>query len=182
VAYALPVFTGSVEIEQAFPATLDHLPVMVKKMGGTTLKSPNIDRQQEMPLEGDMYIVGVGDRPIPAGQPITLTIGGLPHHSAAPRWIALAMVAIVILVGGWAAWRPPDPKSRGDERKQLVQRREKLFQDLVRLELDARRGKVDQPRYAARREELMGALEHVYGALDTDETSPEPADRTGRAA
>ena len=37
-------------------------------------------------------------------------------------------------------------------------------------------------RYATRREELVAALEHVYGALDTDDTSPEPATRTGVAA
>jgi len=28
----------------------------------------------------------------------------------------------------------------------------------------------------------VAALEHIYGALDTDDAGPEPADRAGRAA
>jgi hypothetical protein len=110
-----------------------------------------------------------------------LNVTGLPHHSDAPRWIALSL-AMGIVVIGLLAGRPADPKSRGDERRQLVARREKLFQDLLRLETDHRRGRGDQSRYAARRQELVAALEHVYGALDTDDTSPEPAHRTGVAA
>jgi hypothetical protein len=68
VGYALPATSGSAEITQAFPATLDHLPVMVKKLSSTTtLSSPQIDRQQEMPLEGESYIVGVAIEPYPPG-------------------------------------------------------------------------------------------------------------------
>jgi hypothetical protein len=183
VGYALPAPSGSAQITQAFPATLDHLPVMVKKLGSTTtLSSPQLDRQQEMPLEGESYIVGVGDRPIPAGQPITLTIGGLPHHSATPRWIALMVAMAIVLAGVWAAWRPMDPKDRAENRKQLIARREKLFQELMRLEADARKGKGDPSKYAARRADIVAALEHIYGALDTDDAGPEPADRAGRAA
>ena len=183
VGYALPAPGGSAEITQAFPAVLDHLPVMVKKLGSTTtLSSPQIDRQQEMPLEGESYIVGVGDRAIPAGQAITLTIGGLPHHSTTPRWIALFVALGIVVVGALAAWRPMDPKDRGESRKQLIARREKLFQELMRLEADARKGKSDPAKYAARRADLVAALEHIYGALDTDDAGPEPADRAGRAA
>jgi len=183
VGYALPAPGGSAEITQAFPAALDHLPVMVKKLGSTTtLSSPQLDRQQEMPLEGETYIVGVGDRAIPAGQAITLTIGGLPHHSTTPRWIALAVAMGIVVVGVWVAWRPMDPKDRGESRKQLIARREKLFQELMRLEADARKSKGDPARYAARRADLVAALEHIYGALDTDDAGPEPADRAGRAA
>lgn len=183
VGYALPALSGSAEITQAFPVVLDHLPVMVKKLGNTmTLSSPQLDRQQEMPLEGETYIVGVGDRAIPAGQPITLRIGGLPHHSATPRWIALFVALAIVLAGAWAAWRPMDPKDRAETRKQLIARREKLFQELTRLEADARKGKGDASKYAARRADLIAALEHIYGALDTDDAGPEPADRAGRAA
>ena len=86
------------------------------------------------------------------------------------------------MAGVWAAWRPMDPKDRAETRKQLIARREKLFQDLTRLEADARKGKGDPSKYAARRADLVAALEHIYGALDTDDAGPEPADRAGRAA
>jgi hypothetical protein len=44
----------------------------------------------------------------------------------------------------------------------------------VRLENDRRRGKIDDRRYAARREELIAALEQVYSALDSHDVGPEP--------
>ena len=52
----------------------------------------------------------------------------------------------------------------------------------MRLENDQRRGKIDARRFAARREELLASLEQIYGALDSDDLSPEPAGRAGLAA
>jgi len=68
------------------------------------------------------------------------------------------------------------------ERKRLIARRDKLFNDLVRLEHDRRNGRVDDRRYTARREELVSSLEQVYGALDSDDSRPASADRAGLAA
>jgi hypothetical protein len=182
VGYVLPATTGSVEVEQAFPAALDRLAVMVKDTGGTRLASPLIDRQQTMPAGSDNYIVGVGDRSVPAGQLISLQISGLPHHSRTPRWIALGMAGAIVLVGVALAWRPADPETRASARKQLLAKREKLFQDLVRLETDLRRGKGDPARQRDRREAILSELENVYGELETDDPGPEPASRAGRAA
>lgn len=182
VGYILPVPAGVADIQQTFPAPLERLAVMVKKAGEARLTSPNIDRQQDMPAGGDMYIVGVGDRATAAGTPVSLLITGLPHHSTTPRWIALGLALAIAAIGFVAAWRPADAQGRGSERKQLIARREKLFQDLLRLETDQRRGKGDAARYAARREALLAELEQVYGELDTDDTSPEPARRAGLAA
>ena len=67
------------------------------------------------------------------------------------------------------------------ERKRLITRREKMMQDLVRLENDHRKGKVDASRYGTRREELIAALEHIYGALDSDDAGP-PTSLAGLAA
>ncbi len=51
------------------------------------------------------------------------------------------------------------------------------------VEENLRKGlSAQEARYAARREELVSALELVYGALDSDDTGPEPADRAGLAA
>jgi hypothetical protein len=178
VAYGLPSASGSVDIEQVFPATLEHVAVIVKKVGDAKLESPQIDRQQDMPADGSIYIAGAGERAVTAGQPLTLSISGLPHHSPVPRWTALILALGIAAAGAWAASRQVDPERRATERKQLIARREKLLQQLIRLELDQRRGRLEQGRYTSRRDELVGALEHVYGALDSDDTSPE----TGLAA
>jgi hypothetical protein len=182
VGYVLPAPSGRVELAQTFPARLEQLAVMVKKVGEARLSSPAIDRQQEMPAGGETYIVAVGDRAVAAGNPIGLTITGLPHHSAAPRWVALGIAVTVTLIATVLAWTPVDPQTRASERKQLVARREKLFQELLRLETENRRGKTDPTRYASRREALLAELEQVYGALDSDDTGPEPASRAGLAA
>ncbi len=108
---------------------------------------------------------------------------GFPHHSAAPRQIALALALAIALVGAWTATRPSnDAAARADARKQLIARREKLFNELVRLENDHRRGKIDERRYAGRREEAVTLLEQIYGALDSHDAGPGPASRAGLAA
>jgi hypothetical protein len=168
VAYALKAGSGSVTIEQQFPIELQHLAVIMRKLGDAKLASPNIARQQEMPADGQMYIAAAGSGPVGAGQPISLSITELPHHSRAPRWIAMGLAAAIVLIGIVALRRPTDPDEQGSERKRLIARREKLFQELLRLEQDHRRGRVDAARYGERRTALVEALENVYGALGGD--------------
>jgi hypothetical protein len=183
VAYVLPTQRGAATITQVFPARLEHVAAILLKTGDARLSSPLFARQQEMPAGGQMYIAAAGDDAIPPGQPVEFSVSGLPHHSTTPRWIALSLAALIMLVGFWATRRPLEAGPRLAERKRLVARREKLLQELVRLEADRRRGKDETPRQSARREELISALEQVYGALDTDDTSPGgPSDRAGLAA
>jgi hypothetical protein len=173
----LPINGGTMEIAQTFPAQLDHLALIATKVGDMRLTSPQIDRQQDMPADGRMYIAAAGGA-LAAGQPLTLTLTGLPHHSAVPSRVALVLAVGIALIGVWVALRPEDPTQRDAERKKLIAKRERLFQDLVRLENERRRGRIDDGRYASRREELLASLELVYGALDSDDTTPEPADRS----
>jgi hypothetical protein len=177
VAFSMPLSGGALEITQALPADMLSLGLIAKKVGDARLTSPQVTRQQEMPVSGGTYIAAAGGR-LAAGQPLVLTLSGMPHHSSAPLGVALGLVAVIVLFGVFAAVRPVPDQAR-DGRRQLMARREKLLQELVRLEADHRRGRVDQARYTDRREEIVSALERVYGALDFDDTSPEP---TGLAA
>jgi hypothetical protein len=177
----LPLSDGRVDFQQAFPATLESFAVIAKKVGDMKVSSPQIAQQQDTAVEGTPVIIGAGGT-LPAGQPFSLSVTGLPHHSSTPRRIALTLAAVIAVAGVWASTRRSDPSSQANERKRLLARREKLFQELVRLEHDQRRGRVDGRRFAARREELLASLEQVYSALDSDETSPEPTGRAGLAA
>ena len=168
VGYALKSGSGSVTIEQQFPIELQHLAVIVRKLGDAKLASPNVARQQEMPADGQMYIAAAGSGPVAAGQTISLSITDLPHHSRLPRWIAMGIAAAIVLIGIVALRRPADPDEQASVRKRLVARREKLFQELLRLEQDHRRGRIDAARYGERRTALLEALENVYGALGGD--------------
>jgi hypothetical protein len=167
-AYELPITSGTVEIEQRFPAALEHLAVLARKTGDMKLTSPLIERQQDFPNEGEIVIGAMGGA-VAAGQPIVLTVSELPHHNPAPRWIALSLASGIVLVGAWLAGKPSGTAVQEASRKKLVARRDKLFSELVRLEADYRQGRGDRARYLARRGELMDGLERVYGALDSDD-------------
>jgi hypothetical protein len=182
VAYELPSGRASLEIKQRFPANLEQLSVIVKKLGEITLKSPQLARQQEMTASGETFIAATGGA-VGAGRPITVMLDNLPHHSVVPRWIALGLAAFIVVGGVWAsARRSDDAETRAAERKRLIAKREKLFAELVRLENDRKGGKAGQSRHEARRQEIVAALEHIYGALDDDGIGPEPAGRSGIAA
>ena len=182
VACAMPGEGGTIDFLQTFPAALEQLAVVVKKVGDTTLRSPQIAQQREMPADNEMFIAATGGQ-IAAGQPIELIVSGFPARSTAPRFVALTLAGFIALIGVWAGSRPPsEDASMAAGRKQLIARRDKLFNELVRLESDHRKGKIDERRYAVRREELVASLEQVYSALDSHDAGPEPADRAGLAA
>jgi len=175
VASMFPAESGTLDVTQTFPATLDRLTVLVRKLGNAKLASPQLERQQDFPNEGETIIGGMGGR-IAAGQPISLSLSDLPHHSAVPRWTAVSIASLIVLARVGAATRKADGTADGAARKRLVARREKLFGDLVKVERDRRSGRGNVDRLAARREELVASLEHIYGALDDSDV------RTGASA
>ena len=182
VACQLPAADGTIAIAQRFPAALEQVAVVVKKLGDTRMSSPQVKEQRELRAQGEVFIAGTGGA-VPEGQPLQIGLTGIPHHSGAPRLAALTLAGVIIVVGVWAAGRPAsDPSGRTAERKKLAARRDRLFNDLVRLEQDRRSGRADARRYASRREEILTALESIYSALDGDDAGPEPADRAGLAA
>jgi len=169
VAYELPAQNGTTSISQAFPANIEPFGVIVKKVGDIAFSSPQVANQKEMPAEGEMYIAGSGGA-VAAGQPVQFTVTGIPHHSAAPRYIALGLALAIIGVGAWASTSPEtEAEAAAVDRKRLVVKRDRLLNELVRLEHDRRAGKADDRRYGSRREELVAALERVYAALDGGE-------------
>src|SRR5262249_27701263 len=145
---SLPSTSGEIEIVQSFPATMQALAVVAQKVGDATLSSPQIANQREMPADNQTFIAATGGA-INAGQPIVLTLSGLPHHSAVPQRIALILAAGIAIVGFVAVGKRREPSAgRAAERKRLIARREKLLAELARLESDKRAGRTDDARYA----------------------------------
>jgi hypothetical protein len=180
VGMTLPASSGYIDFLLTLPANLESLAVVAQKIGDAKLSSPQIASQREMPAEGQTFIAATGGA-VRAGQPIELVFEGLPHHSGAPRAIALSLAAGIVLVGVFIGGSPSvQAGNRAAERKKLVARRERLLHDLVRLEADHRAGRGDARRYASRRDELVASLEHVYGSLDDD--TADSFDRAASAA
>jgi hypothetical protein len=97
-----------------------------------------------VPADGEVFIAATGGA-VAAGQPIELAVSGVPHHSPTPRRVALTLALVIMLAGAWTVARRPveDPATTiAAERKRLLTRRDKLFNDLVRLE----RGSIERPR------------------------------------
>jgi len=134
---------GSIQISQTFPATLQSLAVIAQKVGDAKLASAQLTNQREMPADGQTFIAATGGA-LAAGQPLTLTLSGLPHHSGMPRTIALSLAGGIILAGlMFAGSSKSADADRAAERKRLAGRREKLLNDLARLEREHRAGERD---------------------------------------
>jgi hypothetical protein len=164
--FTLPIDGASVTWEQRLPAALDQLSIMAQKAGDMQLQSPQIAEHRDMPVQGEMFIVAKGPG-IAAGQPMRLTFSGLPHHATWPRNLALVLAVAVLGAGAWASTRPTRPAAEEQvRRKRLDTRRERLFAELTAIEQQHRDRTIDPARYAARRKELVAALERVYAELD----------------
>ena len=169
----MPTNNGRLDVAQTFPAPLDRLTVLVRKVGETKLVSPTIERQQDFPSNGETVIGAMGGK-VASGKPIELTLTDLPHHSPVPRYTALTLAGVILLVGVWLGTRKQEAGATDGERKRLIARREKLFGELLKIERERRNGRNDD-RAATRREELMAQLEHVYGVLDNSDHASAPA-------
>jgi len=165
-SFSLPIDGASLTWEQRLPAALDQLSIMAQKVGDMQLQSPQVADHRDMPVQGEMFIVAKGPG-IAAGQPFSLTFTGLPHHATWPRNLALVLAVVVLGAGGWASTRPTKPAAEEQaRRKRLGTRRERLFAELTAIEQQHRDHSIDPERYAARRKELVAALERVYAELD----------------
>lgn len=164
-AYTIPYSSGAVTITQRLPAALAQLSVVVQKAGDMRLSSPQVTQQRDMQADGQTYILGQGP-PLAAGSEVTLAISGLPHVPQWPRNVAIALALLVLAAGAYGTLRGGAAGGGASMRQRLEAERERLFGELTGLEAAHRQGTVDPQRYAARRRDLIAALERVYAALD----------------
>ena len=172
-AYILPYEGESLAISQTLPADLDSLLVSVEKWGSMDFESSQVQRRMEVPPEGQNttpYSLGAGPK-IPAGQPWTIELTGLPHRDTLPSSIAIVTALGIFGFGMWGAMAVPETPVAAKQRRVLEARREKLFADLVKVERQHHVGKVGSTKYTSRRRELLAALERVYRELDEQLTS-----------
>jgi len=165
-AYTLRFKGSTLLVEQKLPARLMHVAVVAQKVGDLQLSSPQMPEQRTMPASGNLYIAGRGG-PVEAGQTLQFSFSGMPHQPTWPRDIALGLALLILAGGAYSAFRAPAATTIGnDGRRELEGRRDKLFDELTALEVRHRDQTIDRDDYAARRRELVTALEQVYVALD----------------
>jgi hypothetical protein len=167
IAFRMPVSSGDVTFEQTLPLSVPGLAVLMRKTGDLSMSSPQLPNIQERAIEGETYILAQGPA-LQSGATLAVTVSGLPHHSPWPRRIALALASMVLGAGFWFAGRRPSPAANAARVKQLIGKRDKIFNELVRLEQQRRAGSIDAAKYTERRPALMAQLERVYRDLDAE--------------
>jgi hypothetical protein len=164
-AYSMPYSSGDLTIEQAMPAPLSRVIVLAQRHGDMRVASPQLSEQREMSADGQAYILGQGPA-IGAGGVLSLSFSNLPHTPAWPRYLALSLAVLILAAGAWASKSAGGTPSGDRRRNQLETKRGQLFAELTSVERQHREGRIDAARYAARRAELVSALERVYAEID----------------
>jgi len=152
-------------IVQKLPAAWAQVRVIMTKAGSARVSSPQFTSANEMAGDGQAFILGTGGA-LAANQELTLTMNGLPSRSRWGRTLSLGLAVLILLAGAWAAMSASRVSGDDSRRAALVERRDRLMADLVRVEEQRRAGTIDERRHAARHEELVAQLERVYGELD----------------
>jgi hypothetical protein len=164
-AYTLALGSDSLTITEKVPVQMTQFTLLAQKTGDMTISSPQMATHRETVAEGQAYIVGQGPAVKP-GETVTITLSGLPHQPAWPRNVALFLSVVILIGGAWGAARPRVSPDEDARRRKLRAKRDQLFADLASLEEQRRQRTIDETRYAARRQDLVEALERVYAQLD----------------
>jgi len=162
MAYRLPYDSGTVAFVQQWPVAFQQVTVGVQKVGDLAIASPQFTTVKDVRTENNtLFALGSGPA-LAAGAPLTVTLSNLPFHSHTPRYAALGLAGLIIVLGIWMAVRSgPAPEARS-----LAQRREQLLQELTQLEVRRARGAISAERFGSKRRRLVTELEQVYGELD----------------
>ena len=164
-AYSMPLGSEEITVAQKMPAQMPQVAVVAQKIGNMRLTSPQLTGQREMSADGQAFVVAQGGA-LRAGDTLTLTLSGLPHRPAWPTYIALTLAGTILAAGAWSASRgrtAPDDDAR---RRQLHADRDELFSELASLEAQRRKGAIEAPAYASRREQIVTALEDLYAGIE----------------
>ena len=152
-------------IAQTLPAAWAQVRVIMTRAGAARISSPQFVSAREMTDSGQSFVLGTGGA-LAARQPLTLTLNDLPSRSRWGRNLSLGLALLILVAGAWAAMSARNSSGDVSRRAALLERRDRLMAELVRLEEQRSSGTIDDRRHAARHEELVAQLERVYGELD----------------
>lgn len=164
-AFSLPPAGADRMITQRLPAAWAQVQVIMTRAGAARMTSAQFTGTNEMAGEAQGFILGTGGR-LAAGEDLVLTLSGLPSRSHWGRYVSLGLAALILLAGVSGALSARKASGDASRRASLVERRDRLMADLVKVEEQRRGGLIDERRYAARHADIVGQLERVYGELD----------------
>jgi hypothetical protein len=101
-------YSGPVaRIEQRWPIALPQITVLVAREAGLDVRSPQFTDTREMQGDNGQPLALATGGGLAAGASLAFEVIGLPHHASWPRYVALALAGLIILIGVWAAVTAP---------------------------------------------------------------------------
>jgi hypothetical protein len=164
--FFLPTRGSSLSFQQRFPNGLGEFTFVTEQIPTTlSIDSAQITGRQERELSGKKYWLMRGE-PIPPGGVLRFTARGLPAPNQAGRVVS-GVLALGLMLGAAIFGRRRGGGAAASKeqsaRETLIQRRERLFADLVAVE-----GKrTSAGAIKAERDDLVRKLEGVYRELAT---------------
>lgn len=170
VSYRLPYDRSSYTFEQPFPVPLEQVTVGIQKLGDMAMSSQQFIQTNETRTDNGMvFLVGNGAG-LKAGSTLSINISNLPVRSKVPRYTALGLAAVILVLGGWLAFT--GGKTTREARATLIKRRDTLLGELAQLESKHRAATISAERYGTRRQRILVELEQIYGELDEASAGP----------
>lgn len=161
IGFSLPDHPSHVTWRQRWPVAFERPFVAVEKIGDMQLQSPQLTNIETFNAEGGKtFLLGSGGR-LAGGEEMVVDIINLPAHDMTPRWTAVGLAALIILVGLYVAFSP----GKQVERAQLEGERARLMRELLAID-ERRLGGKPKARDAERRPALVAELERVLASLD----------------
>jgi hypothetical protein len=105
IAYELPFSGSAARLEQAWPADAQPFSIFALKTGNIDIESPQITGKRSSSEQGQPLVLGTTPA-LTRGQPLAISITGLPSHPVWPRNTALGAASVILLAGLWAAFGP----------------------------------------------------------------------------
>jgi hypothetical protein len=133
--FVLPVRGSTLSFEQRFPNGFGEFTFVMEQLAGVEIESDQITGRQARELPPKKYWLMRG-APISPGGTLRFKVTGLPVSDETGKVIASALAVGLALAAVLLSRRPATPAgvARQGERERLLERREKLFAELVTVE------------------------------------------------
>lgn len=163
VQFQLKYAGADTTIEQVWPLAVEQVPVFIERVGNLTLTSPQLQQAGERAGNDGRPFAAAVSQNLAAGTTLTIQLSNLPAHNRLPAFIAIGLACVLLGLGVWLSVTAPTGTA---SREALVRKRDEMLSRLEDLERKRRAGKLQDDRYLARRQRLMGDLEEVYQEIE----------------
>ncbi|HEY0706134.1 MAG TPA: hypothetical protein VGG33_05020, partial [Polyangia bacterium] len=154
------------EVNQVLPAAYAEPYLLVPEKTGLTISGagikslpPEVDSRGEKVLQYTMPAV-------PAGGTLAITVSGVPARDRTGRTVA-GVICIALVAAAFVLSRGRGNRSKvseGPTADELIERRERIFAELVEIERE-RKAAGNNPQLDEKRREVVARLEAIYKEL-----------------